>query len=69
MCEKCDEMDKRIEHYRLLAVRVLDAQTLDGIQKLIAELEDQKAKLHLEQRPSREQNELAKRTDAPISKE
>ena len=46
MCDKCDAMDKRIEHYRTLAVRVTDQATIDGIQKLTADLEAQKRALH-----------------------
>ena len=46
MCWKCDEIDKVILHYRTLAARVTDAQTLEGLQQLIDKLEDEKRTLH-----------------------
>ena len=49
MCDKCSEIDRKIAHFKDLAVRILDPQTLDGIAALIAEQEDQKATLHPEQ--------------------
>jgi hypothetical protein len=35
MCEKCVEIDRKVEHYRLLASAVTDPPTLDGIKELI----------------------------------
>jgi hypothetical protein len=35
MCDKCVEIDKKIEHYRLLASRLTDQPTIDGIKELI----------------------------------
>ena len=46
MCEKCVEIDRKIDHYRMLAARILDQATIDGLQQLIAELQAQKAALH-----------------------
>ena len=46
MCDKCDEMDMTIERYRTIAAQMPDAPTFDAIQKLVAELEAQKAALH-----------------------
>jgi hypothetical protein len=46
MCDKCNELDKKIEHLRDLATRVLDQMTTDGIAKLIQELLDEKLKMH-----------------------
>ncbi len=48
MCEKCDEIDKTIERYRGLKERVLDQAVVDGAERLIAELEADKAALHPE---------------------
>ena len=48
MCEKCAEIDQKMERYRTLAARILDQPTIDGIQKLVAELEAQKVVLHPE---------------------
>jgi len=49
MCEKCDEIDRKIERYRLMASRITDQPTLDGIKDLIEHLRAQKAELHPEQ--------------------
>ena len=46
MCWKCEEIDKRILHYRVIAARVTDKQTLDGIQQLVDTLEAEKKDLH-----------------------
>jgi hypothetical protein len=35
MCEKCVELDSKIEHYQHMASRITDQQILDGIKKLI----------------------------------
>jgi hypothetical protein len=48
MCNKCDELDKKIEHYRQLAARVHDPLLTEGVGKLVGEIEAQKAALHLE---------------------
>jgi len=49
MCDKCVELDKRIEHYRQIRERVLDPQLAQGISKLIQEAEAKKVALHAEQ--------------------
>jgi hypothetical protein len=46
MCEKCVELDKKIEHYRSMSPRITDQATLDGIQKLIEQMQAQKVALH-----------------------
>ena len=38
MCDKCSELDKKIEHLQTLAQRVLDQMTTDGIAELVREL-------------------------------
>jgi hypothetical protein len=48
MCEKCVELDSKIEHYRALASRVTDQPILDGIKHLIERIQAQKAALHPE---------------------
>ncbi|MBJ7402547.1 MAG: hypothetical protein JHD07_04325 [Bradyrhizobium sp.] len=48
MCEKCNELDKKIEHYKAIQSRVTDRTTLDGIAELIAQLLARKADLHPE---------------------
>lgn len=46
MCEKCVELDGKISHYRQLATKVIDQPTLDGIQKLIEQMQAEKTALH-----------------------
>lgn len=48
MCEKCDELDNKIAHYRRLAGQITDKQTLDGIAGLIAEMATSRAAIHCE---------------------
>ena len=49
MCDKCVELDRKIEHYRHLSSRITDQPMLDGIEELIERAEAQKAALHPEQ--------------------
>ena len=49
MCDKCIELDVKVEHYQQLSSRITNQQTLDGIKKLIADLQAQKTALHPEQ--------------------
>jgi hypothetical protein len=51
MCEKCVELDEKIEHYRTLSAKIIDQPTLDGIKALIEEKRAQKAALHPEPKP------------------
>jgi hypothetical protein len=46
MCEKCDEMDDKIAHYKRLAVQITDRLTLDGIDQLVNRLKSEKVDLH-----------------------
>jgi hypothetical protein len=50
MCEKCAELDNKIEHYQHLSSRITDQPTLDGIKELIGQMKAQKAALHPEQK-------------------
>ena len=50
MCDKCDELDAKIEHHRRLASGILDRITLDGIAARIKEMEAQKVQFHPEQK-------------------
>ncbi len=49
MRDKCSELDKKIEHLEILAQRVLDQMTTDGIAELVRKLRDEKKKLHPDQ--------------------
>ncbi|MEA3159449.1 MAG: hypothetical protein QOD95_997 [Gammaproteobacteria bacterium] len=46
MCEKCVELDGKIEHYRVLASCTTDQPILDGIKELIEQMQAQKVALH-----------------------
>ena len=50
MCDKCNELDKKIEHLQTLALRVLDQMTTDVIAELVRELREEKKKLHPDQK-------------------
>jgi len=49
MCETCNELDKKIEHYQRIAFSLNDQLTIDRIKAVIASLKAQKAALHPEQ--------------------
>ena len=49
MCEKCVELDGKIEHYQRMSARITDQLTLDGINELIERMKAQKAAFHPEQ--------------------
>jgi hypothetical protein len=46
MCEKCIEIDVRIERYRNILGTMGDQATVDAAKQLIADLKDQKSALH-----------------------
>jgi hypothetical protein len=52
MCEKCVELDSKIEHYQRLSSRISDTLTLDGIKELIERMKAEKAALHPDQEPA-----------------
>jgi hypothetical protein len=43
MCETCNELDKKIEHYERIAFSLNDQLTVDRIKALIAKLAQKKA--------------------------
>jgi hypothetical protein len=49
MCDKCIELDKKLEQYRRLASSITDQLTIDRINKLIKDTAAEKAKLHPDQ--------------------
>jgi hypothetical protein len=49
MCDKCIELDAKIERYQYISRMLTDQQTLDGIQKLVEQMKVEKAALHPEQ--------------------
>jgi hypothetical protein len=46
MCEKCKELDGRIEHYRRLCQSITNQPTIDRFQEAMRDLSDQKFVLH-----------------------
>ena len=46
MCDKCVELDKKIEHCERIAASITDQFTIDRIKILIEELRARKAGLH-----------------------
>ena len=48
MCEKCVELDGKIDHYQSLASKITDKAMLDGIKKLIEQMKALKASFHPE---------------------
>lgn len=48
MCDKCAELDGKIEHYRRIARWVTDQKALDAIALLIAKYETDKKAFHPE---------------------
>ena len=49
MCEKCAELDSKIEHYQHITSRITDQPLLDGIKELIERMQAQRLALHPEQ--------------------
>jgi hypothetical protein len=50
MCDACDHLDEKIEHYKKVMAAMTDQLTIEGITALIAELEARKAALHPKQK-------------------
>jgi hypothetical protein len=46
MCEKCRELDDKIERYSRIALSITDQLTVDRIKLLIEELRNEKERLH-----------------------
>ena len=50
MCDRCVELDDKIEHYQVMASRITDQAMLDGIKWLIERAKTEKAGLHPEEK-------------------
>jgi len=48
MCDICDQLDEKIEHYKKVRAAMTDQLTVERITALIAELEAEKTALHPE---------------------
>jgi hypothetical protein len=49
MCDKCIELDGKIEHYARVAASIPDQLTIDRIKELVEQTKAQKAALHPQQ--------------------
>ena len=50
VCDKCEKLDKKIEHYETIVVSIGDRATVERLMAMIADLQAQKAALHPEQK-------------------
>jgi hypothetical protein len=50
MCDKCIELDDKIEHYERISVSINDQLTIDRIKELVEQMKAQKAALHPERK-------------------
>ena len=48
MCDKCKELDERIEHYQRISRSIGDQLTIDRIAEAVKDLQNQKIALHPE---------------------
>ena len=48
MCSKCDELDRKIEHYQRLSRMLLDQRVIEGLEALIEKYKADKKALHPE---------------------
>jgi hypothetical protein len=48
MCERCERLDEKIEHYKKVISAMTDQLTIERINSLVLELQTQKAALHPE---------------------
>jgi hypothetical protein len=49
MCDKCQELEKKIARYRKLVYSINDQLTIERFNQLIIDTEAEKAKLHPDQ--------------------
>jgi len=48
MCDKCVELDGKIEHYERISAAISDRLTIDRIKELVQQMKAQKSALHPE---------------------
>jgi flagellar motility protein MotE (MotC chaperone) len=46
MCDKCVELDGKIEHYERISASISDQLTIDRLTELVEQMKAQKAALH-----------------------
>lgn len=45
MCSKCDELDRKIEHYQRLSRMLLDQRAIEGLERLIEKYKADKSSI------------------------
>jgi hypothetical protein len=50
MCEKCDEIEAKIKHYRRISRQVTDQLTQERLSKMFDDMEAQKKAFHVDQK-------------------
>jgi hypothetical protein len=48
MCDRCDRLDEKIEHYKKVVSAMTDQLTIERISALVVEMQTQKTALHPE---------------------
>lgn len=51
MCDRCERLDEKIEHYKKVVSAMTDQLTIERITALVLEMQTQKAALHPEGLP------------------
>ena len=54
MCEKCDELDKKIVHYRRFTTTAFDPLTTSRIHGLLNQMQAQRDAIHSTDKPTSE---------------
>jgi hypothetical protein len=49
MCDRCVELDHKIEHYKRISASITDQLTIDRIKELVEQMKAEKTALHPEQ--------------------
>ena len=53
VCDKCDELERKIEHYRSITTRITDQKTIEGLNALVEACLAERAALHPDQKERR----------------
>ena len=46
MCDKCQQLETKIQHYRMIATQAFDSLTVERIKEFVRELELRKEGMH-----------------------
>ena len=46
MCDKCKQLETKIQHYRMIATQAFDSLTVERIKEFVRELELRKEAMH-----------------------